>query len=312
MEAIYELSRFSNSLSITFHAKSDRITPINLTNHTYWNLSGNLANDILSHTLYLNCDEYLPVSSTQIPTGEYALVAGTPFDFRGKKPKTLSLPSPPRESNSVTSEHCPPVSTENNTETALTHEELANETDAEFIARMEREEAIAFAQAVENWRKERAQGGGQAVIVEAGGDFEGEDLIPIRVIGDSIPLVDGGGEPGLDHCFIINNYIHPHQELAGADVIDLNKRLRTAAVLHDPSSGKKLTCRTTQPGIQIYSSNWLSKQNHEAPYTQHSAICLETQGFPDAVNQQHFPSILLHPDNAYLHRTEYSFAISHS
>lgn len=68
-----------NELKIDYTATSDQATPINVTNHCYWNLSG--KGDILDHELVLNCDRYLPVSEIAIPTGELATVKETPMDF---------------------------------------------------------------------------------------------------------------------------------------------------------------------------------------------------------------------------------------
>ena len=74
----YEL--LMDQLFITYEAETDKATPINLTNHAYFNLAG--EGTILDHVLYLNASHYTPVNSELIPTGKIAPVEGTPFDFR--------------------------------------------------------------------------------------------------------------------------------------------------------------------------------------------------------------------------------------
>lgn len=69
----------SNEVHIAYEATTDQATPVNLTQHTYFNLAG--QGDILAHVLTLNADRFTPVDSTLIPTGELAPVVGTPFDF---------------------------------------------------------------------------------------------------------------------------------------------------------------------------------------------------------------------------------------
>jgi len=86
----YELSD-DNALKITYHASTDKLTVVNLTNHSYFNLSGAGNGDILKEVLQLDADRYTPVDDTLIPTGELASVDGTVYDFR--KPTAIGARS---------------------------------------------------------------------------------------------------------------------------------------------------------------------------------------------------------------------------
>jgi aldose 1-epimerase len=79
-----------------------------------------------------------------------------------------------------------------------------------------------------------------------------------------------------------------------------------AAVLHCPLSGRTLHVSTSQPGIQVYTANFLAGA---APFLRHNAICLETQHFPDSINQPHFPSCVLRPGQCYHHQSKFAFSV---
>jgi aldose 1-epimerase len=70
-----------NALKIDYQATTDKPTVVNLTNHTYFNLTGDVKRDILDHVVTINADQFIPVDETLIPTGKLQPVAGTPFDF---------------------------------------------------------------------------------------------------------------------------------------------------------------------------------------------------------------------------------------
>jgi aldose 1-epimerase len=99
---------------------------------------------------------------------------------------------------------------------------------------------------------------------------------------------------GYDHNFVLN---HP------AGVTGL------AAVAHDPLSGRIMEVYTTQPGIQLYTGNWLDNENGKSgkKYGRRWAFCLETQHFPDAINNPRFPSIILYPGEDYKNSCVYKF-----
>lgn len=100
---VYRLTS-DDAMRIDYSATTTHPTPINLTNHCYWNLGGAGSGTILDHQLMLTADRYLPVDTTLIPTGALAPVKGTPFDF--SEPKTIGLRIDQVPGNPPGYDHC--------------------------------------------------------------------------------------------------------------------------------------------------------------------------------------------------------------
>ncbi|XP_068455468.1 galactose mutarotase [Clinocottus analis] len=187
------------TLTAEYQARSTKTTPINLTNHAYFNLTGQGAADIYDHQVSITAQSFLPVDETSIPTGEIRRVDGTPFDLR----------------------------------------------------------------------------------------------TPV-LIGPRLKEVPG---PGFDHNFCLSSPGDAWTE-------------RHAARVCHPASGRVLEVSTSQPGVQFYTANFLDGSmtgKGGAKYRKHSGFCLETQNWPDAVNQASFPDCLLRPGEDYHHVTRFTF-----
>ena len=115
----------------------------------------------------------------------------------------------------------------------------------------------------------------------------------------------------------MSNFNHPM--LANAQGYDVNYvfenshgQIRPVATLVHPLSGRTMDVATTEPGMQLYCSNWVDgiKGKGDTTYNQYCAVCLETQHFPDAPNRVSFPSTVLRPGVKFNSTTVYSFRIS--
>ncbi len=192
-----------DALEINYTAQTDQKTVVNLTHHSYFNLSANFSNTILDHELVLHANAMLPINKSLIPTGQIESVQSSPFDFTIAKTigKDIYLP--------------------------YEQLEIAN---------------------------------------------------------------------GYDHCWIFNKGV-------GFD--------KVASVYH-PSSGRVMTVATNQPAVQCYTGNFLDGTKPSktgGQYQKYTGFCLETQQFPDAPNQPHFPSIVLNPGQKYSTKTVYLFSV---
>ncbi|MAW39747.1 MAG: galactose-1-epimerase [Kiritimatiellaceae bacterium] len=119
------------------------------------------------------------------------------------------------------------------------------------------------------------------------------DLRCSLAIGTHIDQVQG---LGYDHNYCLNQ---------------TDGSLTIAAQVIDPSSGRTLTCLTTEPGVQFYSGNFLNSFIGKAGniYAKQNGFCLETQHFPDSPNQPSFPSTQLNPSDRYTQTCVYRFGI---
>lgn len=125
-------------------------------------------------------------------------------------------------------------------------------------------------------------------------DFREATAIGARIEADDEQLAFGGG---YDHNFVLKGW-----ENDGA--------LRSAAVLRDPASGRVMEVLTTEPGLQLYSGNFLDGSDigkGGIAYEHRGGLCLETQHFPDSPNQPGFPSTVLRPGETYRSTTVYRF-----
>ncbi len=124
-------------------------------------------------------------------------------------------------------------------------------------------------------------------------DFRMPTAIGARIKSDDVQIKRGSG---YDHNFVINR--------TGSD-------LTLAARVEEPKSGRVLEVRTTEPGVQFYSANFLNgntgKSGHE--YHDRGAFCLETQHFPDSPNHPTFPTTTLRPGEQFHSHTVYAFSV---
>jgi aldose 1-epimerase len=120
------------------------------------------------------------------------------------------------------------------------------------------------------------------------------DLRALTPLGSRVSLVSGAGMAGFDINYAVDG-----------------DGFRQVAYLQDPASGRALELWANQPGMQLYTGNWLRniKGKGGRVYRPYGAVCLETQAFPDAVNHPNFPSEIVRPGVArYQHAMLFKFS----
>ena len=103
------------------------------------------------------------------------------------------------------------------------------------------------------------------------------------------------GSGGYDHCYVVDGEIG---------------KLRSAAKIVDPKSGRVMEILTTEPGIQFYTGNFLEGTPKTGNASKHGAFCLETQHFPDSPNRPEFPTTRLNPGETYTQTTVHKFSVA--
>ncbi len=124
-------------------------------------------------------------------------------------------------------------------------------------------------------------------------DFRSQKFIGAQIDSDH-PQIKMG--KGYDHNFVLKK--------------ENSSEIILAAEAFEPLSGRMMQVWTNQPGLQFYTSNFLSGKDvgkNGKSYTARSAFCLETQHFPDSPNKPHFPSCFISPDESYNYSCEYRF-----
>lgn len=127
-------------------------------------------------------------------------------------------------------------------------------------------------------------------------DFTSPKEIGIDINEDFEPLKIG---KGYDHCWAIDNW-------------EKGKLMEGVVVLAAPSSGRMLTISSTQPGVQVYTGNWLSGcplNKSGKSYNDYDGVAIEMQGFPDAPNKPQFPSQELKPGETYDEIVKFAFTV---
>jgi aldose 1-epimerase len=115
-----------------------------------------------------------------------------------------------------------------------------------------------------------------------------------KPIGRDIGELASKSIGGYDHCFVIDGE---------------TGKLRPCAEVYEPFSGRTMRIFTTQPGVQLYTGNYISAVQGKigSVYEKYGAFCLETQHYPDSPNQSGFPSTIFGPGQDYQERAVFAF-----
>jgi aldose 1-epimerase len=123
------------------------------------------------------------------------------------------------------------------------------------------------------------------------------DFATPHTIGERIAETKRGVPPpgGYDHCYALRGK---------------SGELALAARVEEPASGRVMEVFTTEPGVQLYTANYLDGGAVNGGHEQHGAFCLETQHFPDSPNQPKFPTTVLRPGQTFKSTTMHRFSVS--
>lgn len=126
-------------------------------------------------------------------------------------------------------------------------------------------------------------------------DFRTQTAIGARINSDHQAIVLA---KGYDHNYVLKK--------------NKEKQMTIAAVVHEPTTGRVMTVKTSEPGLQFYTSNFLDGgENGKSgkPLNYRESFCLETQHFPDSPNHDNFPSVILRPNGVFQSFTSYGFSV---
>lgn len=238
----------NNELKIEYEATTDAPTPVNLTNHAYFNLTGG-SEDVLGHKLSLNCYRYTPTDETGIPTGELKEVTGTPLDFFTKEVALGERIKPLQESPTKGYDH-------------------------NYVILSNADMLRLNMEALEKKAKELGA--------------THPDVVKARVAMEAQV-----------------KYLQDRPEL-------IKTAMKRVGVLTEPKSGRVMTVHSTEPGVQLYTGNFLDGKytgKGGVNYKQHMGVCLETQHYPNSVNTPSFPTTILKPGETYRQTTMYGFGV---